>query len=210
MDRKPPLHIIDASSKVRAELARLGFNLGHHAEVYSGIGEIAERPPQTGIIVLRDDPGSGGIGQMIERLAGVDVWLPVLAVGDDPDTDQVVDAIKAGALQYLTLPMSADALERVLVQIEEEARAYSQARRRMVEARGRLSKLSRREREVLDWLSEGSSNKAIARELAISPRTVEIHRANMMTKLGASHPADAVRLRLEAGLGQGRKQAAIG
>ena len=70
----------------------------------------------------------------------------------------------------------------------------------MIEARDRISKLSAREREVLDWLAEGSSNKAIARELEISPRTVEIHRANMMNKLGARHAAEAVRLRLEAKL----------
>lgn len=53
---------------------------------------------------------------------------------------------------------------------------------------------------MLDWLAEGRTNKTIARELRISPRTVEIHRANMMGKLGARHPADAVRLRLESGL----------
>jgi FixJ family two-component response regulator len=70
----------------------------------------------------------------------------------------------------------------------------------MIEARDRISTLSAREREVLDWLAEGSSNKAIARELDISPRTVEIHRANMMTKLGARHAAEAVRLKLEAKL----------
>jgi FixJ family two-component response regulator len=69
----------------------------------------------------------------------------------------------------------------------------------MIEARDRISTLSTREREVLEWLARGSSNKAIARELAISPRTVEIHRANMMNKLGARHAAEAVRLRLEAG-----------
>ncbi|MBL0922469.1 MAG: response regulator transcription factor, partial [Phycisphaerales bacterium] len=63
-----------------------------------------------------------------------------------------------------------------------------------------LAALTPREREVLDWLAEGSSNKAIARELDISPRTVEIHRANMMTKLGARHAAEAVRLKLEAKL----------
>ena len=75
---------------------------------------------------------------------------------------------------------------------------FGEARRRMIEARNRISNLSRREREVLDWLAEGSSNKAIARELEISPRTVEIHRANMMSKLGARHAAEAVRLKLEA------------
>lgn len=68
----------------------------------------------------------------------------------------------------------------------------------MIEARDRIATLSAREREVLDWLADGSSNKVIARELDISPRTVEIHRANMMNKLGANHAAEAVRLKLEA------------
>jgi len=68
----------------------------------------------------------------------------------------------------------------------------------MIKARTRIANLSTREREVLHWLAEGSSNKAIARELDISPRTFEIHRANMMAKLGAKHAAEAVRLRLES------------
>jgi DNA-binding CsgD family transcriptional regulator len=78
--------------------------------------------------------------------------------------------------------------------------SHAYARRKMFEARARIGMLSPREREVLDWLAEGLSNKAIARELSISPRTVEIHRANMMEKLGAGHAADAVRLRMEAKL----------
>ena len=69
----------------------------------------------------------------------------------------------------------------------------------MVEARQPHRQLSTREREVLEWLAQGSSNKSIARELEISPRTVEIHRANMMNKLGAAHTAEAVRLQVEAG-----------
>ena len=83
-----------------------------------------------------------------------------------------------------------------------EADAQRQQRARAAEARQRISRLSMREREVLDRLAEGCSNKAIARELEISPRTVEIHRMKMMGKLGARHAAEAVRLRLEAsGLG---------
>ena len=64
----------------------------------------------------------------------------------------------------------------------------------------RISMLSNREREVLDRLTQGCSNKVIARDLDISPRTVEIHRGNMMEKLGARHAAEAVRLQLEASL----------
>ncbi|MEM6267027.1 MAG: LuxR C-terminal-related transcriptional regulator, partial [Pseudomonadota bacterium] len=88
-----------------------------------------------------------------------------------------------------------------LDRIAKEAEVFGAARRRMIEARDRIASLSGREREVLDWLAEGSSNKVIARELDISPRTVEIHRANMMNKLGARHAAEAVRLKLEAKLG---------
>jgi two-component system response regulator FixJ len=85
-----------------------------------------------------------------------------------------------------------------LAQVVSEMTHHGLARRRMIKARTRIANLSTREREVLHWLAEGSSNKAIARELDISPRTFEIHRANMMAKLGAKHAAEAVRLRLES------------
>ena len=74
----------------------------------------------------------------------------------------------------------------------------------MIEARTRISTLSAREREVLDLLITGASNKVVARVLAISPRTVEIHRANMMAKLGVNHVAGAVRLYFESRPNGGR------
>lgn len=200
MEDRRTLHIVDGSSRVRAELARIGFNLGHHAEVYGNLAEFTHRPPQDGIVLLRDDPLSPALSNTIDQFANADIWLPVLAMDTDPDTSRVVSAIKAGALDYIALPASAGYLSRVLARISEEAKAYGEARKRMIEARNRITSLSNREREVLDWLSRGSSNKVIARELEISPRTVEIHRANMMSKLGANHAADAVRLRIEAGL----------
>ena len=81
-----------------------------------------------------------------------------------------------------------------------EADQHAERRRREVEAQRAIAMLSRREREVLELLSAGCSNKEIARRLDISPRTVEIHRGNMMTKLGAGHAADAVRLWIDAQL----------
>lgn len=200
MSRKASLHFIDSNSRQRAELARVGFTLGHHSEVYGDLSELSVHPPREGIIIARDTPEEGGVSMILERLGRLGIWLPLIAVETEPRPGRIVDAIKAGALDYLSLPLDPDRFERCLARIEKEAEVFGAARRRMIEARDRISSLSAREREVLEWLAEGSSNKVIARELEISPRTVEIHRANMMHKLGARHAAEAVRLKLEAKL----------
>ena len=200
MTRKLSLHIVDSCSRQRAELARVGFALGHHCEVYGDISELAVHPPRVGIIIARDTAEENGVGNILDRLGRLGIWLPMIAVDVQPRPGRIVEAIKAGALDYLALPLDPERFHRCLLRIEMEAEQFAIARRRMIEARDRISTLSAREREVLDWLAEGSSNKVIARELDISPRTVEIHRANMMTKLGARHAAEAVRLKLEARL----------
>lgn len=179
-------------------MARIGFALGHHSEVYSDVEELAAHPPSDGVVIARDDIATGGVPRALHLMAASGIWLPIIGVDVDPTTKRTVAAIKAGALDYLALPLDPEKFRLTLDRLQEEARELGQARRRMIEARGRISALSNREREVLNWLAEGSSNKIIARELAISPRTVEIHRANMMNKLGASHAADAVRLKIEA------------
>lgn len=198
MAQRTILHFIDSSSRHRAEFARLGFILGYHCEVYNDTVEVGLHPPRDGVILARDVRDDGGIAGTIARLNQLGVWLPLIAIEEAPQLDRIVEAIRAGALDYLALPLDPDKLAECLARIQGEIEMQGEARRRMIEARDLIAKLSRREREVLDWLTEGSSNKAIARELQISPRTVEIHRANMMTKLGASHPAEVVRLRLEA------------
>lgn len=200
MTRKSPLHFIDSDSRQRADLARIGFSLGHHSEVYGDLSELSSHPPRDGIIIARDAPEEGGVAMILDRLSRLGVWLPLIAVDLQPNPARIVEAIKAGALDYLALPLDPERFTRCLDRISHEAQLYGAARRRMIEARDRISTLSTREREVLEWLAQGSSNKAIARELAISPRTVEIHRANMMSKLGARHAAEAVRLKLEAQL----------
>ena len=200
MSRKATLHFIDASSRHRAELARVGFSLGHHSEVYGDLSELSVHPPREGIIVARDTVEDGGVATILERLRRLGIWLPLIAVDAQPRPTRIVEAIKAGALDYLSLPLDPERFGRCLARIAKEAEDFGQARRRMIEARDRIASLSNREREVLDWLAQGSSNKVIARELDISPRTVEIHRANMMNKLGARHAAEAVRLKLESGL----------
>ena len=194
------LHIICGDSRSRAEQARIAFALGHHAEVYAELEELLDRPPLDGIVIAADSGEPGMAADLIGQLGNSCIWLPVVLTAHQPATEQVVAAIKAGALDYLVLPFEMGAFARRLHGILAEARQHAERRRREVEARRDIAMLSRREHQVLELLSAGCSNKEIARWLEISPRTVEIHRGNMMTKLRAKHPADAVRLWIDAHL----------
>jgi FixJ family two-component response regulator len=198
MDKRIPIHIVGGNSRSRAEQSRLVLAMGHHAEVYADLVELFDRPPRTGVIVASEDVLDEGAARLLAELADNGIWVPLVAAKIDPSVEEVVEAIKAGALDFLELPLTEEEVRRMVAHVDTDAGRHAEARRRLIEARRRIAVLSRREREVLDWLAEGCSNKAIARELEISPRTVEIHRSNMMDKLGASHAAEAVRLRLEA------------
>ena len=194
------LHIVCGNSRSRAEQARIAFALGHHAEVYSSLEELLARPLFEGIVIACSHDERLTARELIARLAEHGIWLPVVIASDDPTAEQAVAAIKAGALDYLRLPLEMGSFARSLVGLLAEARQYAERRRREVEAQNSIAMLSGRERQVLELLSAGCSNKEIARHLEISPRTVEIHRGNMMAKLRAGHPADAVRLWMDAQL----------
>jgi two-component system response regulator FixJ len=194
------LHIIGGDSRSRAEQARIAFALGHHAEVYADLEELLERPPNEGLVIAAHDGEPGVARELVLRLGARGLWLPVVMASSEPGLEQVVAAIKAGALDFLRLPLEMGSFARRLARILAEAGQHAERRRREVEAQRAIAMLSRREREVLELLSAGCSNKEIARWLEISPRTVEIHRGNMMSKLGAGHAADAVRLWIDAQL----------
>jgi FixJ family two-component response regulator len=194
------LHYVDTDASDRARFAQIAMQLGHHCELYCGLAEIAVHPPRFGILVLRDEPATGaGVFNAIARLEQMGIWLSVLAIGEAPEPRTIVEAIKAGALDYLTLPLELSRLQRCLARISVEDQHTSIVRRRRAEAQERINRLTAREGEVLDQLAFGQSNKSIARKLGISPRTVEIHRANMMSKLEASSAAGVVRIALDAG-----------
>lgn len=194
------IHVVSTTSAARAEQARLCFALGYHAEIYGNADELLAQPPRGGIALVEDLPERGGIAAVMGAVAQRGVWLPVIATGAAPDPARVVAAIREGALDYLELPLHPARLARVLETVGREAEALGAAQSRTLEARARLAELTPREREVVELLAAGASNKTIARDLQISPRTVEIHRANMMAKLGARRAADAVRLHLEAAM----------
>jgi FixJ family two-component response regulator len=199
---RAPIHFIEADTQVRAELAKAGREIGHYSELYTDLAEMAAHPAKAGLIIARDQPENGGIAYILDRLLALGIWLPVVAMDFHPTPSRVVEAIKAGALDYLDLPLKTDRLHACISKIQTEAAQSTIKRQRAVHARNRLSMLSPRENEVLEALSTGGTNKEIARQLDISPRTVEIHRANMMSKLGARHAAEAIRLSLDAEFGR--------
>ena len=200
MKKAQVIHVVDWEARSRADQSRKALAIGWHAEVYGGLDELLRFAPPGGLVLMRDGLEELTIAQLSGRLVKHGIWLPLIATARKARVERIVAAIKAGALDYLTLPLARAQLAEALDRTRDEAAEQAEARRSMIEARDRIGALSGREREVLEWLVEGSSNKAIARALKISPRTVEIHRANMMGKLGATHAAEAVRLRLEAKL----------
>jgi FixJ family two-component response regulator len=198
MIERVTLHILDSDSARRARLARLAFAAGHHAEIYAHAEELLTHAPARGLVLAQDEPVGEGITALVAAMMRAGQWLPVIAIAENPSISAVVKAIKVGALDYLTVPEQIAPLNEAVARSAREADAQRLSRARAAEARQRIGRLSMREREVLDRLADGCSNKVIARDLEISPRTVEIHRMKMMDKLGARHAAEAVRLRIEA------------
>ena len=81
MEQRLIIHIVDSSSRTRAELSRMAFELGHHAEVYADLAELAAHPPRDGLVLARDLPEAGGAGAVLEDLAEAGIWLPLVAFG---------------------------------------------------------------------------------------------------------------------------------
>ncbi len=113
---------------------------------------------------------------------------------------QIVEAVLQGAVDYLVWPFDVAAITESIELTQSRAAALAGSKLREAMARSRIERLTRREREVLAGVADGMSNRMIGEKLEISPRTVEIHRANMLNKMGANHTSEAIRIAIEAAL----------
>ena len=124
----------------------------------------------------------------------------MIAFAESPATRRVVQAVLDGAIDYIAWPFTGDEISGVIAEAEAKAESFGSTKLREALARSRVDRLTRREREVLVGVAGGMSNRSIGEKLSISPRTVEIHRANMLTKMGANHPSEAIRIAIEAAI----------
>jgi two-component system response regulator FixJ len=144
-------------------------------------------------------PGKSGLELLESELAEIDRFAVVMITGAGR-IDTAVRTIRAGALDFIEKPFAGEELLARLDALDADLQATLGAKRTAIEARALVEALSAREREVLVRLVGGASNKWIARDLDISPRTVEMHRARMLQRLGVGTTADAVELAKRAGL----------
>lgn len=144
--------------------------------------------------------------QVLEALLDRKVEWPVIMMSAHGDIPAAVTAMKRGAIDFIEKPFHLDKLDRLLEKSFAMLSATAARTAKRAEARRMLEKLTPRESETVGWLVQGLSNKDVARRLGLSPRTVEIHRANALAKLGAKSLAEAVRIELVAQQGADDKQ----
>jgi len=194
------VHLIDDDEDVRRALAFLLGTAGLAVKVYESAILFLDNyeGSQTGCIVSDVRmPGMDGL-QLLKRLKEMDVKLPVIVLTGHADVALAVEAMKAGASDFIEKPFSDEVLLNA-IQSALAQRFSHLPRGNAEQIRTRMTSLTPREREVLDGLLRGHPNKTIAYDLGLSPRTVEVHRANVMTKMAASSLSELVRMALSVG-----------
>ncbi|MBB3034008.1 response regulator transcription factor [Alteriqipengyuania lutimaris] len=199
------IFLIDTDAERRAEVGRVLLQGGLHAEPFEASEEFVafgavDGGPQ-GLALVADT--NGAAASLCERLRDDPRLVPVLAYADAPRLEHVVAAMQAGAQSYLEWPFTFAGFSEEIARIEPAMRADLERKRRSAVAQSRLARLTGREREVLASLVTHGTNKAIAKQLDISPRTVEKYRAAILVRLGVANSAQAIRIAAEGGVFDG-------
>jgi two-component system response regulator FixJ len=196
------VHVIDDDEALRESLAFLLATAHLTVRTYESatlfLDALTQAEPGCIITDVRM-PGISGV-ELLRRLKSLQAGFPVIVITGHGDVPLAVEAMKLGAVDFLEKPFEDDALlaavQSALGRREHDARRVAEK----AETCERIASLSARERQVLEGLVAGHPNKTIAFDLGISPRTVEIYRANVMTKMNAASLSDLVRMALLGGL----------
>jgi two-component system response regulator FixJ len=201
MPPEPTVFVVDDDRAMRDSLRWLLESVGLSVRTYPTAADfLAEYDPaQPGCLVLDVRmPGMSGLdlqAELTRRGAG----LPTIVVTGHAEVPMAVRAVKAGAIDFIEKPFSDQLLLDRVRQALDIDRQEREVRRRRGEARSRLETLTAREREVLGLVAAGKANKEIAAELRLSTKTVEVHRAHVMSKMAVDSLAELIRVAILAG-----------
>lgn len=202
MPSKGTVYVIDDDAALRDSLSFLLDAVGFDVKLFETALNFLDALPSLDFGCIVSDvrmPGLDGI-ELLKRLKSDQNRFPIVIMTGHGDIPLAVEAIKLGAADFLEKPFEDDRLIGVIEAAirQGEPAAKNEAVTRDIASR--IATLSPRERQVMDGLIAGLSNKLIARDYDISPRTIEVYRANVMTKMQASSLSELVRLALRAGL----------
>ena len=198
------VHVVDDEEPVRKSLAFLLSTAGFAVRLHdSARGFLAIAPTIRNGCLVTDlrMPEIDGV-ELLRRLRELPNRIPSIVITGHGDVPMAVEAMKAGALDFIEKPFADDVLIEAIQRAAAEI-ARTRVGEDVAAIRARLALLSDREREVLSGVVVGLANKSIAYDLDISPRTVEVHRANVMAKMEARSLPELVRMALAAGFGPG-------
>ncbi len=203
MSVKRLIHIVDDEDAIRRSAGFLLKTSGYAVETWpSGVAFLREvRPSEVGCILLDVRmPEMDGL-EVQQALAERGITMPVVVLTGHGDVSIAVQAMKGGAVDFIEKPFEKAVLLGAIEAAFDRVSNAEKQSLRAADAAVLIAALTPRERDVLDGLARGLPNKTIAYDLGISPRTVEVHRANLMTKLSVRSLSDALRIAFAAGLG---------
>jgi len=194
------VHLVDDDEAIRRSVGFMLKTSGFHVRTYESGDDLLKSASnlEAGCILLDIRmPGMDGL-ELQAALRDKGIGLPVIIMTGHGDVTLAVQAMKAGAVDFIEKPFEKAVLLSAIDHGLERLKRSAASVDRADEAAVRLQVLTPREREVLDGLAKGLPNKTIAYDLGISPRTVEIHRANLMSKLGVKSLSEALRIAFAA------------
>jgi two-component system response regulator FixJ len=200
------VHVVDDEEAVRKSLAFLLATAGFPVRVHESATGFLAAAPMAGKACLVTDlkmPDLSGV-ELLEKLNGMGVTMPTVVITGHGDVPMAVAAMKAGAVDFIEKPFEDDVLIEAVKRAAGRLDDPVETTHDVQILRSRLGTLSERERQVLSMIVAGLPNKTVAYDLGISPRTVEVHRANIMSKMQARSLPELVRMSIAMDLAGGR------